>query len=193
MKIAVSGTAGVVKTVLSRALEPLLELEYIAENYEPFFEEKGTFDKPAEELIPIFYRVLENKQRLEQEASSFITDRCPVDLFHLWMTKGLDKHEAASAQFFNHCLVQVRSYDFILLPAWGSIKLQQKADRKNQQARVMNDWVQLRNHAAITGYTHLWVPSINIIQLPLSLSDHDQRIRFVLEQIKLRNVQKNTG
>ena len=35
MKLAISGTAGVGKTVLSRALEPLLELEYIAENYEP--------------------------------------------------------------------------------------------------------------------------------------------------------------
>jgi hypothetical protein len=187
MKIAVSGTAGVGKTVLCKSLAPLLKLEYIAENYEPFFDKKGIFSGSPEKLIPVFYQVLKDKQKLEQESGDFITDRCPVDLFHMWMTKGLDKDEAATAKFFNHCLIQTRSYDYILLPAWGSLKLQQKTDRKNQQVRVMNAWTQLRNHAGITGYIHLWVPPVNIIQLPMSLSDHDQRIRFVLEQIKLRN------
>ena len=193
MKIAVSGTAGVGKTVLSSALAPLLELKYIAENYEPLFDNAGSFNSSPENLIQAIYQVLDNKHKIEVEAVNFITDRCPVDLFHMWMTKGLDKDEAATAEFFAHCLQQTRNYDFILLPAWGSLKLQQKEGQKNRQVRVMNAWTQLRNHASITGYIHLWVPPIRIIQLPMSLSDHDQRVRFVLEQIKLRTARDDSG
>ena len=186
MRIAVSGTAGIGKTTLARSLAPLLKLEYISENYERFFEQPGTFKKPHSELIPIFQQVFEQKSAQERLSVNFITDRCPVDLFHLWMTHGLGEDLQQTRRFFDQCLKQARSYDFLILPAWGSIALNQKEDSGNCQRRVMNPWTQLRNHAAIVGYSYLWLPAEKIIQLPMPLSDPEQRLHFTLEQIKLR-------
>jgi hypothetical protein len=186
MKIAVSGTAGVGKTTLAQSLAPLLRLDVIEENYQPFFEQAGGFNAPPQQLLPLFHKVFDTKQRLEQDSNNFIADRCPIDLFHLWMTKGLHTLERETDEFFTRCVMAARRYDFIVLPAWGSIGLQQKQRGSGKQRRVMNNWTQLRNHAAIVGYTYLWVPAERIIQLPMPLSDTEQRIHFVLQVIRSR-------
>ncbi len=186
MKIAVSGTAGIGKTTLAAALAELLGVTCVPESYEPFFDQPASFSRPAGELVELFVRVFDEKSRLERDAGDFVVDRCPIDLFHLWMTYGPADDQVQTRLFHDRCLKHARGYDFVVLPAWGSIPLRQKDDAPNHQRRVMNPWVQLRNHAAIAGYTHLWLPAGRIIQLPMPLSDHDQRVRFVLEQIKTR-------
>ncbi len=186
MRLAVSGTAGIGKTTLAGALAELLELECIPESYEPFFDIKGTLKQSPAELMPVFQQVFDQKLEQERQLKRFITDRCPIDLFHLWLTHGQDDDSPQTRQFHGRCLLQARSYDFLILPAWGSIALQQKEDTDNHQRRVMNPWTQLRNHSAIVGLSYLWLPPEKIIQLPMPLSDPEQRVRYVLQQIKTR-------
>lgn len=186
MKIAIAGSAGSGKTTLAKALAARLEFVYIAENYEAFFDQPGKFNSPPHLLSRAFIEVLEKKRTLELQAGSFVADRCPVDLFHLWLRKNLFQLEEETRQYYDQCQAYCRDYDFIILSAWGCLDLTPLPDKASPQKRVMNPWVQLSNHASISGLASMWLPAERIIHLPQQKATVAKNVQMVLEAIKKR-------
>jgi len=184
MKISVSGCAGIGKTTLASQLAEKLDIPFIEENYEAFFDQPGKFNASPEELIKLFNQVLELKHKKENNLESFVTDRCPVDLLNLWLSKGLFQKEKAMQTFYNKCKRYAADYDFIIFPPWGGIPLEQLDNTRGYQRRILNSWVQLRNHAAILGIAHSWIDDNKIIQLPKKKSGEKQRLNHALKQIR---------
>jgi len=181
MKLAISGSSSIGKTTLAIALAKKLQLALINEEYSAIF--KGPDTRYANTLN----ETRELKLSLEQKhQEGFITDRCAIDLFHLWNNSSLQKRINESNSFFNKILHQLKHYDFIIIPPWGVIKLVALEEATGNQARNLNPWVQLRNHATIMGYIHLLFPKKNIIEIPTTIKTTDERIEFIIRVMKKR-------
>lgn len=184
MKIAISGSVGIGKSTLVPQLAGQLKLPVIEENYELFFEHKDKLS--SEQLIKIFYRVMNIKRAKEIDYGSFITDRCPIDLFVLWLKKGLCLQEEYSLAFYEKCKLYGSEYNFIIFPPWGEIPLKRLDKSRGNSRRVLNPWIQLDNHTGMLGLAHLWFKDSQIINIPAGKLDQEQRLNFVLKQIKVR-------
>jgi hypothetical protein len=186
MKIAVSGSVGIGKTTLVSQLAEQLNLPVINESYEDFFGEKA-FDLPADELKEIFYQLLEFKNKKEKDYGSYISDRCPVDLLNLWLEVGLWRKGNDTRVFYERCKSYIADYDFIIFLPWAVLPLKQLDELKNHRRRVLNSWVQLKNHANMFGLAGLMLGEQKIIQVPDSILDIQQRVDFVLDKISAEN------
>jgi hypothetical protein len=179
MKIAISGSAGTGKSTFSKALAAKLNLTHIAENYDPLNDARIKGDFPPR-LTAIFHQ----KRTLENNAISFVTDRCPIDLLHTWLNQSCHKiNPQLTAQFLRDCQQQTRAYDFVILTPWNSFKLIQNDATVMREMDIME---QLRHHASIVGHAHLWLPKTRIIEIPQNISDINERLDFVLTTIKKR-------
>ncbi len=185
MKIAISGSAGIGKTTLSKSLADRLGVDHIGENYTPLFDQPKKLAQPIGEVARLFYQVLLHKRQLEQEYGAFITDRCPIDLFHLWVVTGLGKDITATSKFYNQCRSYAKEYDFVIIPPWGSIPLKQIKNPPDHKRRIQNPWVQLRNHATICGYTQMWLAPDKIIYFDSAVKDHADRMDLILCRLGL--------
>lgn len=187
MRIAVSGSAGVGKTTLAGRLAGHLQLAFIPEHYEPFFDAPGKFNSPPPVLARWFFEVLEAKRARELAAGAFVVDRCPTDLFNLWVAKGLAAQTEDTQRFYAACRSYCADYDLVVIPPWGEIPLAPLDRPTGRQHRVLNPWVQLRNHAAILGLARLWLPPEQVVELPAALSSVQARVEFVADRARLIN------
>ena len=184
MKIAVSGCAGVGKTTLAGALANALGVPLIPEQYDPLFNQPGKFMGPdSSVLVPDFQSILRNKRSQEVRYGDFVTDRCPIDLFHLWMARGLGKLEDKTAAFHDACRDSVQDYELVVIPPWDGIEFRQIDSPPDLRYRTMNKWIQLHNHACITGYACLWISSARLELLPMQLQSIDDRVAHVLRRL----------
>lgn len=183
MKIAVSGTAATGKTTLAGRLAQALGLPVIDEGYERLFVDPAAYNTGAPQLAAAMQTVLEEKRAREAAAGGFVADRCPIDLFHLWLGKNLWRMDEDTRRFHEACRSFTQAYDHVVIPSWGGVPLAQSSEGGAKQ-RVMNEWVQLRNHAAITGYAHLWLPADRIIEIPPAVARLEARVDFVLRAIR---------
>lgn len=190
MRIAVSGSAGVGKTTLAGRLAGHLQVALIPEHYEPFFDAPGKFNSPPPVLARWFFEVLEAKRTRELAARAFVVDRCPIDLFNLWVAKGLAAQAEDTQRFYAACRSYCADYDFVVIPPWGEIPLAPLDRPTGRQRRVLNPWVQLRNHAAILGLARLWLPPERVIELPAAITDPEARAGFVADRASLGLVRR---
>lgn len=184
MRIAVSGSAGVGKTTLAGRLAEHLQVAFIPEHYEPFFDAPGKFNSLPPVLAQLFFEVLEAKRARELAARTFIVDRCPIDLFNLWVAKGTVAQAGDTERFHAACRSYCADYDFVVVPPWGEIPLAPLDRPTGRQRRVLNPWVQLRNHAAILGLARLWLPPGRVIELPAAIMDVEARVEFVADRAR---------
>lgn len=179
MKIAISGSAGTGKSTLCRMLSTELGLTHIDENYEPVYDARLKGDFP-----PRILKILNHKRTLENNAHRFVSDRCPLDLMHMWLNQTCHKiAPKLTNTFFDECRQQIHTYDFVILTPWNSFKLVQNTSALPREMNIME---QLRNHAGIVGQTHLWVAKARIIEIPSSINSIDERTSFVIATIKKR-------
>jgi len=172
MKIAVCGCAGIGKSTLVKALSVRLGIKALDEHYAALFSPPGAFNAGPEKLIPAFNQVLDEKHALQDQAGAFVVDRAGIDLFNLWMAKGLAANANATRDFASRCKQYASSYDLIVFPPWGVIPLVPH-DSGDGRIRVQDPWVQLRNHAAILGLARLWTTTEKILCLPDSVTELD--------------------
>ena len=179
MKIAISGSTGTGKSTLAAALAEKLSIPLIEENYQPLYDARVKGDFP-----PRLLTILRNKHTLEKAHSDFVTDRCPIDLMHLWLNQSGHKiSRPLTNQFFELALPQLQIYDFVIIPPWNSIQLQQSTEALPRDLDIIE---QLRHHASILGHAYMWAPKIKIIEIPQPITSLEARVDFVLEQIKKR-------
>jgi len=182
MRIAISGSAGIGKSSLARSLAERLGISLITENYEILLDRPDKFTKHDQVAAPIM-EIFFAKQRLEEEYGSFVTDRCPVDLFHFWMKMGLWKREDETERLHNMAVQQVRQYDLLVLPPWGLLNITRDQAAEDSKKRASNRYVQMYNHASITGLAMLWMPADRIFFLPSTSQSLDERVEEVIRAI----------
>ena len=182
MKIAISGTAGIGKSSLAKALADKLRLPLIAENYETLF------DKPKKitdtgQLAEAILRILESKQQLEEQHGSFVTDRCPIDLFHLWMKTGLWVRQQETERLYNMAVQQVDQYDLVVFPPSGILAADSEHETRDFRQRTPSKYVQMYNHASIIGLALLWMPAERLLFLPGASQSVDERAEAVIRTL----------
>jgi predicted ATPase len=184
LKIAISGCAGIGKTTLATDLAEYFNVEIINESYERFFNENGSFISPPKLLQQKIIDVLHEKHKCEDKAGSFISDRCPIDLFNLWLSRGFAKNQKRTLELSQHCRAYVKKYDFIIVLPWGSIPLQQIDEHNDNRRRVMNPWTQFHNHSVIIGLCQQWVPSSKLLPVSGNLKNHKERLELVIKTLE---------
>ena len=185
-KIAVSGSVGVGKSTLVAALAARLELPVIEEGFEPLFDQgEALRDNPTRQAA-VFEQLLREKSSLEDTAGYFVADRCAIDLMHNWLRLGLDRHHQDEGEFIRACRQRYALYDYIVLPPWNVLPLKQLGDDRGAMRRNTNVMAQLRHHAHIVGFTHMFVGRRKIIDLPPTLTDIDARVNFVIAVMRRR-------
>ena len=185
MRICISGCAGIGKSTLAGGLASRLGVDFIGENYRPFFHPPGQFKAPPEQLAQIFQQVLAHKSNLEDQAGKFVVDRGGIDLFNLWMARRLNRFQQASRIFQENCRKRAQTYDLVVFPPWGSIPLVPHQGESDGRVRVQNPWVQLHNHATMAGLAKIWLPDSKVLHIPSEVSDPEQRVGFVIEHLNL--------
>jgi GTPase SAR1 family protein len=183
MRIAVSGSAGSGKTSLVESLAKQLELKIISEHYDDFFDKQGRYIKPPKKLMQKIDQVLDSKHQQELDAKSFIADRCPIDLFNLWMTRGYHSNKTHTDDFYKKCIEYLKKYDFIILIPWGDIPLKQVDQADSNRKRVMKPWIQFQHHSTIIGVAMQWIPLNKIIAVPQGLDGVERRCEYVMKAL----------
>ena len=183
MRIAVSGSAGSGKTSLVESLSNKLNLKIIPEHYDEFFDEQGRHLKPPKRLMQKIDKVLDIKHKQELDAGIFIVDRCPIDLFNLWMTRGFHSSKRHTDEFQKKCIKYLKKYDAVILLPWGDIPLKQIDQKGSRRKRVMMPWIQFRHHSTIIGIAMQWVPLKKIIAVPKGLDGIEQRCMHVINAL----------
>jgi ABC-type dipeptide/oligopeptide/nickel transport system ATPase component len=179
MKIAISGSSGCGKSTLTQALAERLNIAAIKEGYEPLYEVKFKREFPPK-LIAIF----NHKLALEHKHQHFVSDRCPIDLLNTWLNQSCHKIvPKITDDFFGQCVKHMQSYDFLIIPAWNTFKLQQNNEILPRDMNIME---QLRSHTALVGHAHMWLPITKIIELPQTQNTVEKRLAFILNIIKKR-------
>ena len=192
MRIAVSGSAGSGKTSLVESLSKRLNLKIIPENYDDFFDKQGRHLRPPERLMQKINKVLDIKHKQELDAGEFIVDRCPIDLFNLWMTRGFHLTKGRTDEFQKKCIKYLNKYDALILLPWGDIPLKQVEQAGSKRKRVMKPWIQFRHHSTIVGIAMQWIPLNKIIAVPKGLGGVEPRCEHVINTLSSRKV-KNTN
>lgn len=187
-RIAISGTSGVGKSTLAKALAEKLAVSVIEESFDEFIDrsdmENKTLQKIAQELFDIF----KHKARLEDEHRAFVSDRSPLDLLHLWCHYKLDMHATRETNkaFFDHCLSRAAGYDYIIFPPWGSLPIEEKETGRAGVVRNTNMFTQCKHHASTLGFAHIAVDKARIIEIPRGITDQQARLAFVIETMAKR-------
>tara|TARA_R110002096_G_scaffold421604_1_gene627475 strand:- start:530 stop:1090 length:561 start_codon:yes stop_codon:yes gene_type:complete len=178
MKVAISGSAGTGKTTLARALAEQWGCVLVEEGYDDFFDERYNYIQSRSELKRRIVSLLESKHRLEQEQESFVVDRCPVDLFNLWMAQGFGDDQKSTGALYSQCRKYIEKYDRVIVLPWSAIPLKQ-LEHSESRRRTMNCWHQLYNHANIIGLLHQWVVPAKLLPMPFNASTLTERVDFV--------------
>lgn len=181
MKIAISGCAGIGKTTLANRLAAELRVPLIDENYEPIFQSPEIFSGPVRDLAAALLAVHEKKRALESQHGSFVTDRCPVDIFNIWLNRGLGECQQETADLFEQCLAQVRQYDLLIFPPFGVLEMQQTCNANDGRKRNLNPWGQYHSYRSMVGLATLWMEPGRLLYLPASLLTIAARVEYVLE------------
>lgn len=182
VKIAISGSAGIGKTTLAGALAARRGYRLIEEGYDGLFGSDAGFVKPRARLRHEILALLELKNSREDEAAAFVADRCAVDLFNLWMSRGFGDDQEATAWLYHRCRHYVAKYDVVFVLPWSAIPLRQITLVANRR-RAMNPWSQLYNHANVIGLLHQWLLPARLVAIPFHLMALGERVEYACEQI----------
>lgn len=183
MKLAISGSAGVGKTSLAVALAQQLQVPCIGEGYDVFYQQGGKVIEPESRLAEAIISVANDKFSQEKQAGDFVADRCPVDLFNMWLGLGFAKEQKATEQFFQLCRVRVRNYDRVIILPWNGIPLQQLDGRLEKRQRQMNPWVQFHNQSTLIGIAKQWIPQNRILVIPAAITGEEERLSYVTKAL----------
>ena len=181
-RLALSGSAGVGKTTLGRALSAELGVPYLPEGMRRRLEGGLDLHRLDHAALRALVEELWAEQRADEAAAvaahgGFIADRSAVDYAAFWLHYRFTEDAAASEAFFAETLGHLSSYDRIVLLPWGALPL--IADG----VRSSNPWLQRHFQATLEGLLAREVAPERLLKLP-PLTDLSARVRWVQRALR---------
>ena len=123
------------------------------------------------------FEVLDRRIDLEKKHSSFISDRCCIDIASYILLEQFDKlSDKEIKHYLQICYQQAITYSHILLFPWGKLPL------VNNKLRTVNRWYQALVHATQKFLLDYW----DLSYYELQEKESDERVEEILEFIKER-------
>lgn len=186
MKIAITGSAGVGKTTLATVLANRNNALLVKEQFDGFFNDDGGFLKSEQILQTRIVDVLNRKHEQVSSSVSVVSDRCPIDLFNLWLTRGFSRYGKETMALYKACRAYMETFDYVIVLPWGSIPLKQINVKQDKRVRVMNPWAQLHSHSSIIGLCHQWVLPRKLVPVPGQIKDQNLRVEYLQRKISMQ-------
>ena len=181
-RVALSGSAGVGKTTLGRALAAAWGVPYLPEGMRTRLEAGLSLHRLTHPELQALVQELWAEQRAAevqavQAHGGFVADRSAVDYAAFWLHYGFTSDPAASEAFFAETLGGLTAYDRVLLLPWGVLPL--VADG----VRSSNPWLQRHYQATLEGLLAREVAPARLLRLPDHLTDLEARLRWVQQAL----------
>lgn len=159
-RIAISGSAGVGKSTLARALAAELGVSYIPEGMREYLESGGP-DLHAlgpDGVRRLVLRLWNERQEAEARLGSFVADRASYDFAAFWLYyRFADPHDPESEAYLHTTMAPGR-YDLVAVLPHGRLPL--VADG----VRSTNRWVQLTVQLLIEGMVYLRAERVHRVE-----------------------------
>ena len=164
-RLALSGSAGVGKTTLGRALAERYSVPYIPEGMRRRLEGGLNLHTLTHaDLAALIVDLWQEQQQAEEHAMArhggFIADRSSVDYAAFWLHYRFTNDQAATEEFFARTLSRISTYDRIVLLPWGVLPLEADGIRSS------NPWLQRHYQAAVEGLLHREVEPDRLLVMP---------------------------
>lgn len=181
-RLALSGSAGVGKTTLGRALAEAWGVPYLPEGMRARLEGGLSLHGLSHAALQALVQSLWAEQRDAEQAAmashgGFVADRSAVDYAAFWLHYHFTEDPATSALFFAETLGWLPTYDRIVLLPWGALPL--VADG----VRSSNPWIQRHYQATLEGLLAREVDPARLLSLPVALTGLRDRLRWVQQAL----------
>jgi nicotinamide riboside kinase len=153
-RIAISGSAGVGKSTLARALADRLGVPYIGEGMREYLERTGAnlHDLGPDGVRSVVLALWEERKAAEAAArDGFVADRSSYDFGAFWLYYHFAAPDRDTERLFSETLAPGR-YDRVYVLPWGRIPL--VADG----VRSTNPWTQLHLQLLLEGVLRMHAP-----------------------------------
>jgi broad specificity phosphatase PhoE len=179
-RLALSGSSGVGKTTLGRALAQELRVPFLEEGMRTRLEGGLVLhDLSRDQMRALVWELWDEQVAAEdaaiQEHGGFVADRSSLDFAAFWLWYGFTREEDEPARFLDTCVAHCARYDRILLLPWGVLEL--KADG----VRSSNRWLQRTFQGLVEGVLSREAPPQLVARMP-DLTALDQRLAWALDQ-----------
>ncbi len=181
MRIGVTGSAGVGKTMLSLTLGGTLGVPVIQEamrkRLESGFnlhaltreEHRGLLREDLDDLV----------KRSGDCVGGFVADRTRLDFLAFWLCAGhaTDAPAGATQSLLEGAADAIAGWDLVVVLPWGALPL------VDDGVRYANPWHQLHFQAVIEGLCSRYVAPDRLVFLPADVGEPDDRCRWVLRRM----------
>ncbi len=156
-RIAISGSAGVGKSTLARALAAELGLPYLPEGMREYLQSGGPdlHQLGHDGIRALVLRLWEERREAEERAATgFVADRSSYDFAAFWLFYRFAEPADTVTTAYLDATMRADRYDLVALLPWGRLPL--VADG----VRSTNPWVQLHTQLLIEGMVHRCAPAV---------------------------------
>jgi hypothetical protein len=201
MKIALTGTTGIGKTTLARALAERLSIPIINEDFEPLINSLAAFDRNADaaKVAQLIVEFLQNcdgwlKKRVTNHANfkSFVEDRFGFDIVRLIMTSSIGvARPDVLRQLLDLCSKQSVIYDLVIVPPLSNFSFMES---KNEYGltRKTNYCDKLRYQTMTVGLLEHYCSAPKLYIHP-SCETTEQRVEYVLDVLEKLKIEKQSS
>lgn len=196
MRIAISGTGGIGKTTLAKALADTLGVPLLAENLQDIVMAIGKWRQSQlncdttqlNAARQAYMRACETwlNDRVRQQARNpgFVADRWALDILVRWLQAGIEQHnDALTSQLVTHVQGQARSLDLVVFPPLR--RLDMAPSNNDGLTRHQHLSARLHSHALSRGLLEQ-LTAVARLDIPDHVIDINERVGMVIGKLQPR-------
>ena len=198
MKIAISGTVGIGKTTLTKALGDYYNVPIINEGFVPLMEALSALSKipPSKKTqqlnaSKILFEAMEtwtsNRAKYYYSNESFVEDRFCIDLLFFITNRLMIASDSQLKNFINKCVKYTSVYDMVIILPPINIP---ESSNVNEDNLIRNNSLaqKIRSHSLLIGLAEQFC-SAPKLYVPYNCKTIEQRIEYI--SLKLAKNQAN--
>ena len=184
--IAISGSAGVGKTTLGRAIAEARGVPFIEEGMRRRIEagldlHTLDIDQYHDLLVELHDEMWADMMAARADSGGFVCDRSPVDVFAFWLYYGFGAREDETAALYKRIEDELSDVELVVMLPWGRIPLE--ADG----VRSPNPWQQLHFQSLVEGLSRQLVDPRKLVTVPNDVTALGARIDWLHGQLAERS------